>query len=149
MSDAMANTLVTFCRLTPETADCLARIAPGVFDGPVEDRFLAAFLASEAHEMIVALAGDLVVGMISGVVYLHPDKPPQLWINEVGTAEAWRRRGIARALVQAMLTLARLRGCAAAWLGTEADNLPARALYRRTGAREVAGLVLYDWAEDT
>ena len=34
------------------------------------------------------------------------------------------------------------------WLGTESDNEPARALYRKLGARETEGLVIYDWGEE-
>jgi len=139
---------ITFRRLRPEDAAILARVAPETFDNPVRNDYLAPFLASSLHEMVVALVDDLVVGMASGVVYYHPDKPPQFWINEVGTALDWRRQGIGRRLVDAMLEIAWMRDCDMAWLGTEDDNVAARALYRRAGAREVPGLVMYDWGED-
>jgi hypothetical protein len=35
----------------------------------------------------MATAGDTVVGFASAVHYVHPDKAPELWINEVGVAE--------------------------------------------------------------
>ena len=134
-------------RLGPDDAARLGRVAEGVFDHPVRADRTAAFLACPSHLMVVALADGLVVGMGSAVVYLHPDKPPQMWINEIGTGDAWRRRGIATRVLRALLAEATARGCDYAWLGTEEDNASARALYRRAGAREVPGLVLYEWGE--
>jgi GNAT superfamily N-acetyltransferase len=43
---------------------------------------------------------------------------------------------VGRALVQALLDLARDRGCYGAWTATEPDNLGARATYRSAGATE-------------
>ncbi len=144
---------ITFRRLRPEDAALLSRVAPGVFDETVQPDHTAAFLGADTHEMVVALArdaaaGDLVVGMVSGLIHYHPDKPAQFWIIELGTSDEWLRRGIATQLVEAMLAIATLRGCETAWLVTEQDNRPARALYRRAGGREVPGLVMYDWGEE-
>jgi ribosomal protein S18 acetylase RimI-like enzyme len=96
----------------------------------------------------VALAGDLVVAMITGVIHLHPDKPPQFWINEVGVGDDWLRRGIGTRLTRDMLGLADKLGCEYVWLGTEADNDAARALYRKCGGTETEGLLLVDWDKD-
>jgi ribosomal protein S18 acetylase RimI-like enzyme len=82
------------------------------------------------HHLIVAIVGDLVVGMVSAVDYLHPDKPPQLWINEIGVASSYRSRGIGRRMLSAMLDHARTLGCVEAWLLTDDDNLAANKLYR-------------------
>jgi len=60
----------------------------------VQQRFLEAFLNDARHVMFVAVESGQVVGMGSAVEYFHPDKPPQLWINEVGVAPAFQRRGI-------------------------------------------------------
>lgn len=51
-------------------------------------------------------------------------------------------RGIGRRLQDAMLAHGRALGCTEAWLGTEAMNEAARALYRGAGAAE-APFVLY------
>ena len=138
---------ITIRRLGPEDAPVLNRVAAGVFDLPVDPAHTAAFLAERTHEMAVALVDGLVVGMASGVVFYHPDKPPQFWINEVGVGDAWLRRGIGTRLVEAILKLGKERGCAYAWLGTEADNAPARGLYRKAGGRETGGMVIFDWGE--
>jgi N-acetylglutamate synthase len=51
----------------------------------------------------------------------------------VNTAEAWRGRGLGRAIVAALLAEARRRGAAKAYLQVEADNAPALALYAHFG----------------
>lgn len=139
---------ITIRILGPADAAVLSNVAPGVFDGPVVAEHTARFLASPDHEMAVALVGDLVVGMASGVVYYHPDKASQFWINEVGVGDDWLRRGIATRLMTAILARARARGCVYHWLGTETENAPARALYRKLGGSEETEIVLFDWDDE-
>ncbi|HEX8393399.1 MAG TPA: GNAT family N-acetyltransferase [Longimicrobium sp.] len=121
--------------LGPDSLGVLDRVADDVFDEPVHPRWARAFLDDERHHMLVAVEGGVVVGMISAVDYVHPDKAPQLWINEVGVATSHRRRGIARRLMDAMLEHGRTLGCTEAWLGTETDNVAARRLYESVGSK--------------
>jgi ribosomal protein S18 acetylase RimI-like enzyme len=120
--------------LQAQDAAVLGQVAPGVFDGPVDPRWTREFFADARHHLIVALDAGSVVGMISAVDYVHPDKAPQLWINEVGVAPSHQRRGIGRQLLDAMLAHGRTLGCTEAWLGTEETNAAARRLYESTGA---------------
>jgi ribosomal protein S18 acetylase RimI-like enzyme len=135
----------TFHNLEARTAPLLADAAEGVFDHAIDPDRLAAFRADPRHEMILAVALGRVVGMASGSELLHPDKPPAFFIAEVGVASAWRRRGIGANLCRRLIAHARARGCKGLWLATEADNVAARALYRRLGGRETAGIVVFDW----
>lgn len=119
--------------LTADTAHYLDRVAEGVFDHAVRPDQTAAFVAEPSHMMALAVSSDdAVVGMASAVRYLHPDKLPSLWINEVGVGDDWLRQGIASQLMETMLEKAEELGCEGAWLGTETDNIPALALYRKT-----------------
>lgn len=127
--------------LGPGDGGLLERVAPDVFDNPVDARWSEEFLADARHHLAVALAGGRVVGMASGVHYVHPDKPPELWINEVGVTPAHRRQGIARRLLQALFERAQALGCAQAWVATEVTNGPARRLYAAAGGEE-AGVVV-------
>ncbi len=54
-------------------------------------------------------------------------------IYDVFTAEATRRRGLARTLCQQLLKIARSEGAQTAYLQVEASNAPARAVYRGLG----------------
>lgn len=82
--------------LEPGDTSVLDRVTTGVFDGPVLPVWRDRFMALPNHHIVVAVDGNEVVGMVSAVDYVHPDKPPQLWINEVAVAPAYRRRHIAR-----------------------------------------------------
>jgi ribosomal protein S18 acetylase RimI-like enzyme len=107
----------------------LARVADGVFDNPVDPRWSREFLNDPRHHIAVAIDDGLVVGMTSGVHYVHPDKAPQLFINEVAVAPTHQRRGIAAKLLAAILERGRELGCTEAWVATEETNAPARKLY--------------------
>ena len=52
------------------------------------------------------------------------------YIDEVGVTERLHRRGIGARMMQEMFDWGRELGCAEAWVGTELDNDPARALYQ-------------------
>jgi aminoglycoside 6'-N-acetyltransferase I len=75
-------------------------------------------------------------------MYRHPDKPAEFFIDEVGVAPQWRLRGIARRLLAMALALGKSLGCEEAWVGTEHDNGPARALYESYGV-QAEPFVLY------
>ncbi len=136
---------ITIVELTAETSGYLENIAEGVFDNPVKATYRDAFLAEPSHHMLLALSGKQVVGMASGVVYLHPDKPPNMWINEVGVGDNWRRQGIGKRLMTAILDLSERLGCEEAWLGTETNNAPALALYRAMDEGEEEQGVYFTW----
>ncbi len=107
----------------------LEHVADDVFDGPVQPALACEYLEDPRHHLIVALDDALVVGMVSGLHHIHPDKPPQMFVMELGVAGPVRRQGIARRLMDALLAHARVLGCSEAWVGTEKDNSPARGLY--------------------
>ena len=102
-----------------------------MFDEPVRPDLARAFLAEPRYRIFVALDGLLVVGMVTGFSHFHPDKPEDFFVNELGVNDAYLRRGIGTRLMQALLKEARVMGCADAWLGTELNNGPALALYRK------------------
>jgi len=96
--------------------------------------------------MFLAIDGKTVVGMASSVEYFHPDKAPQLWINEVGVTMTHRRQGIGRRLVEALILEAEERGCTYAWLGTDADNVSGKACFGSVpDGEEPQPFLLYEW----
>lgn len=119
-------------RLRPGDDALVMQVAADVFDEPVRPDRLTAYLASPGHFMIVAVADGIVVGQCAAVIHRHPDKVSELYIDEVGVAPPFQRQGIARRMLDAMFALGREHGCKEAWVGTEPDNLAARALYETT-----------------
>ncbi|MFK7960837.1 MAG: GNAT family N-acetyltransferase [Phycisphaerales bacterium] len=130
-------------RVDSASAHVLDRVAEGVFDSPVCPESRRAFVDDARHELVVAIESDAVIAFVSAVRYVHPDKPDQLWINEVSTAPAHRRRGHARRLVAFMLEVAHTLGCREAWLATDGDNEAARALYRALNLEEPDPIVMH------
>jgi aminoglycoside 6'-N-acetyltransferase I len=117
----------------------LAAAAPGVFDSGVDEVASKEFLADARHHITVAIDAGVVVGLVSAVHYVHPDKPrPELWVNEVCVAPTHHRRGIGRALMSAMLGVARRLGCSEAWVLTDRTNGPAMSLYESVGGVQPA-----------
>jgi len=122
--------------LDSSNASVLDCVAPGVFDNPIDPRWMGEFIADPRHHMVIALLDGLVVGMASAVHYVHPDKPPELWVNEVGVALTHRSQGIGRQLLRALFEQGRAVGCTDAWLGTEESNTAARRLYAAVDGEE-------------
>jgi aminoglycoside 6'-N-acetyltransferase I len=122
--------------LGPGDRAALDRVAPDVFDNPIDARWAAEFFADARHHLAVAVDGDLVIGMASAVHYIHPDKPPELWINEVGVAAAYQQQGIGGRLLRALFDHGRELGCGQAWVLTDWENEAARRLYASVGGRE-------------
>ena len=119
--------------LGPQDAGLLLAADPELFDRPVKEHWTREFLDDPRHHVAVATADGLVVGSATAVHYIHPDQPPTLFVIEVAVATAHQRAGLAKRLLQALFAHGRSLGCADAWVGTEADNLAARALYKSAG----------------
>lgn len=117
-------------------AKILQRVAPDVFDHEVDPALARQFLADPRHHLAVALDHDTVVGFASGLHYIHPDKPAELWVNELGVAPTHQGQGIGKAVLQALLVVGRQIGCAQAWVLTDGDNGAAMAVYRGVGGVE-------------
>jgi aminoglycoside 6'-N-acetyltransferase I len=122
--------------LGPGDMAILDNVAEDVFDEDVDPRWTAEFLNDPRHHMVVALLGNQVIGMASAVHYVHPDKSPELWVNEIGVTPAYRQRGIGKQLIAALFSRGRELGCKEAWLGTEESNTAARRLYASVGGAE-------------
>ncbi len=116
--------------------ELLLQVENGLFDNPIDPAQACAFLDSPLHHIALAFAEGQAVAFASGSVLLHPDKPPSMFVNEVGTREGHRRKGYGAAVLHALIDHARAIGCKGIWLGTEPENAPALALYRSLGGEE-------------
>jgi ribosomal protein S18 acetylase RimI-like enzyme len=122
--------------VTAANAALLDRVDDDVFDHAVRPDLVDAFVANPSNLLAVAVEDGIVVGMATGIAYVHPDKPAQLFVNEIGVAARCRRRGLGARLIAALLRRGRELGCDEAWVATEEGNLAARALYASLGGRE-------------
>lgn len=125
---------ITIKILSQDDISMLNNVAPDVFDDPLNIAQTKEFLADPRHHLAVAIEDNLIVGFVSAVHYLHPDKPrPELWINEVSVTETHRRQGLGKRLLLAIFEVARELGCIDAWVLTERENIAAMNLYSALG----------------
>lgn len=87
-----------------------------------------------ARVYVVRAGGAGVIAYCAGWIVFD-----ELHINNLAVLPAWRRRGVGRALLEAVLAEARRLGAVRATLEVRASNQAARALYERAGFRP-AGL---------
>lgn len=111
----------------------LSNVESGVFDQAVQLPLAAEFLADPRHHLVVARYDGRVVGFASAVHYVHPDKPAELWVNEVGVAQSHQGKGLAKQILRSLFDAGLEAGCTAAWVLTERSNAAAMGLYRTIG----------------
>lgn len=123
--------------LTAGDLGLLDRVAPDVFDHDIDPKLAREFLQDPRHHLAVAVDGGLVVGFASAVHYVHPDKPAEMWINEVGVGPGHRRQGLGQALLAALFERGKQLGCREAWVLTSPANRGAMGLYAAVGGRRM------------
>ena len=135
--------LITIERVTPATAHLLDRVAPGVFNDPIDPMRLDFYFAQSSTMLLVACDGALVVGQVKAAIHWHPDKAADLYLDELRVAPSHQRQGLARRLLSATEDWARERGCTDIWLATGADNEAGQSLYRSFA--ESRACLLFYW----
>ncbi|MFD9584626.1 GNAT family N-acetyltransferase [Streptomyces sp. NPDC059980] len=116
-----------------------------LFDNPVRPEWARGFLETQGHHLFLAYEGDDPVGFVSGVETVHPDKGTEMFLYELAVAEPFRRRGIGRALVRELASLARERGCYGMWVGVDTGNDVALAVYRSADGKDDGTCTVVTW----
>jgi ribosomal protein S18 acetylase RimI-like enzyme len=119
-------------RLGPGDESDVERYA-AAFDEPIRPDWVAAFLRDDRHHLLVVDVDGLPAGFVSATEVFHPDKPPEMFLNELSVDEPFRRRGAASALLEELSNVGRELGCATIWVLTDEDNEAAMASYRQAG----------------
>lgn len=122
---------------TLEDLPALIEAGDNLFDYPVKPARAKEFIEDPRHHLMLALDGGLVVGMASGLNYVHPDKDPSLFIDEVSVIEPYWSRKIGRTLVQELIAYAKAKlDCNEAWVATDVSNKAAQRTYLAAGGKE-------------
>ncbi len=113
----------------PAEAEMLARLHGDIFIGGWDAGAMVSLLSSPGAAGLLARGAD---GRPLGLL-LYRRAAAEVEILTLGVGVAERRRGIGRALVEAMLARLEGRGVETVFLEVAADNAAARALYKRNG----------------
>jgi [ribosomal protein S18]-alanine N-acetyltransferase len=138
---------VEIWRATPGS-EARVKAAEHLFDDPVEVEATRRFLADEANVLLIAFEDGEPAGFVSGTELTHPDKAvPEMFLNELAVDEAFRGRGIGKALVTELWRLAQSRGCRGMWVLTDDDNAAANRVYSAAAGVRVGAQIMYQWGE--
>lgn len=142
---------VRFVSAATVSLEAYAAAINSSFEGyPVQINFNASMLARrvrfEQHDLessFVALDGDEPIGMAGLAI-----RGGRGWVSGFGVVPAWRRRGLGRRLMSALLE--RARGCGLRSLSLEvlAGNDAALRLYEGAGMRVTRDLLVLERASD-
>lgn len=93
-------------------------------------------LGDDRNTLIVASDGGRPVGFLVAYRFPRVDRDREMvYLYEIEVVPEYRRRGIGTRMIRQLEEVCRARDVLKIWVGTEAGNLAARALYEATGAR--------------
>lgn len=102
-----------------------------------DDAYLERLLAGPQFIALAAMAGDAVVGGLAAYELPKFEQArSEIYIYDLAVDEAWRRRGIATRLIDALRAIARERGAWVVYVQADPPDAPAMALYSKLGTRE-------------
>ena len=104
---------------------------------PPDDAYLARLLARDTFVAVAATAGAQVVGGLAGYVLPKFEQArAELYIYDLAVDAAFRRQGIATALIERLERFAIERGIYVIFVQADLADAPAIALYTGLGTRE-------------
>ena len=128
----------------PDAVDVVLA-AGALFDQPPTPQWTNEFLARSGHHLGLASVDGEPAGFVTGVEMTHPDKGTEMFLYELGVDEAYRGRGIGRALVAALAQRAAEVGCYGMWVLADADNEAGTRTYQSAGGSVRGAQVMLDW----
>ncbi len=144
-----------------DAVDALRALAT-VFAEAFEDRdtylgaqpagaYLAELLGERTFIALVATTDDEIVGgIVAYELRKFEQERSEIYLYDLAVAQAYRRRGIATALIRELASIAEQRGAWVVFVQADLGDEPAMALYATVGERE--DVVHFDiavpWRED-
>ena len=99
--------------------------------------YLRRLLGSDSFIALAAMHGDEVVGGLAAYeLRKFEQERSEIYIYDLAVAAAWRRQGIATALIAKLSEIGRARGAYVIFVQADLGDDPAIALYTKLGARE-------------
>jgi aminoglycoside 3-N-acetyltransferase I len=104
---------------------------------PPDDAYLERLLANPDTIALIAQSGDQVIGALTAyTLHKFEQARSEIYIYDLAVAEDWRRRGVATALINATINLAKDTDAWAVFVQADYGDDPAVALYTKLGTRQ-------------
>ena len=123
---------MTITKMRPEHASQVAELEKLCFSDPWSEKSVASELENELALWLVALEGETLAGYVGSQTVMGETD-----MMNIAVAPAFRRQGIARELIQALVRDLKERASHSLTLEVRASNAPARALYDMLGFQQV------------
>lgn len=135
------------CRLATEADIDTLLTTVELFDEAPTPIGLAAFTDSKWDWLILGFVDDEVAGFCTVHALPRPDQESRHgFLYEIGTAERFQRRGVARAMIAFARQECERRGVEGLWVITNRSNRPACQLYEACqGYHTADDDVVYEW----
>ena len=121
--------------------------------GKYDAESLAAYL--ERQDTLFLICHDTspippkLLGIASARVEMKPyDKEFWLYVDEVDVCSDQRRKGVGTVMMRRLFEIAREKGCEEVWLGADASNRSANALYQSLEPDHVTAVSGYTYEAD-
>ena len=132
MGKELVRSEMTITTMGQEHVSQVAELEKQCFSDPWSEKSVASELENPLSLWLVALEGDTVAGYVGSQTVMGETD-----MMNVAVSPAYRRRGIARELIQALLRELASQGSHRLTLEVRASNAPARALYESLGFAQV------------
>ena len=119
---------MTITKMRPEHVSQVAELEKRCFSDPWSEKSVASELENELALWLVALEGETLAGYVGSQTVMGETD-----MMNIAVAPAFRRKGIARELLQALIRELKERESHSLTLEVRASNAPARALYESLG----------------
>ncbi len=107
------------------------------FSAPPGDAYLRRLLSDGRFVLLAAKSDGKVVGALSAYELMkYEQERSEFYIYDLAVAKPFRRRGIARSLIEALKLIARDAGAWVIFVQADREDEPAVALYRSMGVEE-------------
>ena len=132
MGKELVRSEMTITTMGQKHVSQVAELEKQCFSDPWSEKSVASELENPLSLWLVALEGDTVAGYVGSQTVMGETD-----MMNVAVSPAYRRRGIARELIQALLRELARQGSHRLTLEVRASNAPARALYESLGFAQV------------
>lgn len=127
---ALSIDMTIILKATPQNAHYFNNVTEDVFDENIKPAHLTTYLKSPNHIMYIAIHSEKIIGQVRAIIHQHPDRDDELYVDNLGVAPTYKRKGIATQLMHALYAESKTLGCTELWVATEVDNVEAKGFYK-------------------